>query len=368
MQGYLFLPDPTVIKLTMAVHIANMDPYSDPVWLLIMGPPSTAKTEILRSMFDHSTTYTIGSLTGKTLFAGKAPQKRGGNPSLIYQLENRTILMPDFTSILSLPHNDRNLVMDHLRTIYDGRRSFACGTGETFTWEGKVGFIGATTPIFERHRSVIAELGDRFVIWREIAGNPMDVAEKALTGAGMEVQYRHEIRAAMHTALNWLLPKLKFCPLISIVIPFERDIVRLSVLIAKLKTPVPRDSRGHMAYSPESEGPARFGKQLKNIARGLLFLGESVESARDIIIRIAFTSLPVNRLTLIRYMFDAIETQKQFTNLMLSDSLRIPASTINRLLKDLWHIDVVQQIRDGNGSLWYNLHPMIAAALKEFWG
>jgi len=48
-QKWLYLPDPSPLHVALAVVIANrMD--GDPVWLLLVGAPGSAKTEILMTV------------------------------------------------------------------------------------------------------------------------------------------------------------------------------------------------------------------------------------------------------------------------------------------------------------------------------
>ena len=144
---WLHLEDDTIIDVIIATHIANKIG-GDPIWLLTIAPPSNAKTEILRAFNDHPDTYFLSSLTASTFISGKKAEKSDPNPSLLFKLNDKTLILKDFTTILSMRHEQRQEIISQLREIHDGSCSKAFGTGQTIFWKGHVGLIAACTPIY----------------------------------------------------------------------------------------------------------------------------------------------------------------------------------------------------------------------------
>lgn len=65
-KKWLHLKDDILIDIVAGVYIANqLD--TDPLWMILIGPPSSAKTEILRSLGEDSGTEFVSSLTPATL-------------------------------------------------------------------------------------------------------------------------------------------------------------------------------------------------------------------------------------------------------------------------------------------------------------
>jgi hypothetical protein len=68
-QQWLYLPDPGVVALTLAAVTANRMA-GDPVWLLLIGAPSSGKTEILDSLLDLPHMHPAATLTDASLLSG----------------------------------------------------------------------------------------------------------------------------------------------------------------------------------------------------------------------------------------------------------------------------------------------------------
>src|SRR5262245_27426308 len=66
---WLLLPNPTPILAVLGAVAANYLP-GDPVWLGLIGPPSSAKTEILNSTSLLPRVIEAGTLTAAALLSG----------------------------------------------------------------------------------------------------------------------------------------------------------------------------------------------------------------------------------------------------------------------------------------------------------
>ena len=134
MRKYLLLDDYTVVDIILAVIIANLFKI-DPLWMLITGASSTAKTELLQALDKLPISFFISDLTMNTLVSGKK------GASLLPRLDKKIIVMKDFTTILSKRPDDLKIIMGHLREVYDGKFVKSYGTGDTVNWTGHVGLL-----------------------------------------------------------------------------------------------------------------------------------------------------------------------------------------------------------------------------------
>jgi hypothetical protein len=98
-RPWLFLEDEGIIDVMCATVIANQF-RTDPLWMILIGPPSHAKTELLRALDGHPSAYFLSNLTPATLVSGKP--KKGPDPSLLPKLNDKTLVMKDFTTILTM--------------------------------------------------------------------------------------------------------------------------------------------------------------------------------------------------------------------------------------------------------------------------
>jgi len=175
---WLMIKDDRVVDVIIATHIANRF-QTDPEWLIVIGPPSHTKTELLRAFDGHKDTMFVSNLTPATLVSGITPatlvsgiipKGKNPDPSLLLKLDGKTMILKDFTTILAMRSENQQEIISQLREIYDGQYSKMFGNGKIVDWKGHVGLLGACTPIYDKHYGVIGSLGDRFLLYR--TGNP----------------------------------------------------------------------------------------------------------------------------------------------------------------------------------------------------
>jgi hypothetical protein len=167
---WLVLPDRTPVYAVMGTIAANLLP-GDPVWLGLVAPPSSAKTEILNSTCSLPHVIQVATLTPAALLSG-TPKKqhdktaRGG---LLRQIGDFGVLvLKDFGSMLSMRPDAKAEVLAALRELFDGAWTRHLGTdgGKTLSWKGKVGLLFGVTGVIDSHYGVIGAMGDRFLLCR----------------------------------------------------------------------------------------------------------------------------------------------------------------------------------------------------------
>jgi hypothetical protein len=103
-EKWLALTSPTPAYATLGTIAANRLP-GDPVWLGLIGPPSSAKTELLNSTSRLSFVVSAGTLTPAGLLSGtpKPQLEKGTKGGLLRQIGEFGILtLRDFGSILTM--------------------------------------------------------------------------------------------------------------------------------------------------------------------------------------------------------------------------------------------------------------------------
>lgn len=222
-----YKPDLQATRIILGTAFAHYFPRVDPIWLFVVGPPSSGKTAItiealsgLTGLFGpgkpwgpHITTKqgqadgkntnpdlkdqeavellsTINSNTflshmqGKDQAPGLLEQIVRGKPykdkktgktryteSGHYEkndthkmvVGNILCLIPDFTVMASMRREMRGEIMGQLRRIFDGQFEKKIGTAVTKIWKGKMTMIAATTPVIDKYTSIDASLGERFI-------------------------------------------------------------------------------------------------------------------------------------------------------------------------------------------------------------
>jgi hypothetical protein len=200
-QHWLYLPDPSPLLAVLGTVAANRLE-GTPVWLLLVGPSSTGKSEILQATAELEDVHPAATITEAALLSGsslKDRSKRSSGGLLRTIGEFGILLCKDFTSVLSMHREARQAVLAALREIHDGQWTRHLGTdgGLSFEWEGKLGLLGGCTPSIDSHHTVMATMGERFILFRMPELDEDRQAEWALRTANSQVKMRRELSGSV---------------------------------------------------------------------------------------------------------------------------------------------------------------------------
>jgi hypothetical protein len=333
-KRWLVLPDLTPVLAVLGATAANYLP-GDPVWLGLIAPPSSAKTELLNSIAGLPDTVAAATMTPAGLLSGtpKKQRDKGAKGGLLQQIGKFGILIcKDFGSILSMHTETRAEVMAALREIYDGSwtRHIGSDGGRTLSWAGKIGLLFAATSVIDSHYSVIGSLGDRFLFCRLATSNPHNqIASARKHGGAAVTQMRKELAesvARLFAGRSSLLHPMS---------EYEVEALTPTVALAvRLRGAVDRDRRTRELDAVlGAEGAARLWLTLKQTFGGLVSLGIARETALATVRTIALDSVPPQRLAAYRYVQKYSGQDVQTTD--VAAELGLPTVTTRRVLEDL---------------------------------
>jgi len=344
-KKWLFLEDTQVVEVLLATIIANRLP-TDPVWLFIIAPPSSAKTELIRALNKIPQIYSISNLTPQTFVSGRISKD---TCSLLPQLNNKILTLKDFTTVLTMHRENRTELLAQLREIYDGYYKKVFGTGLVVEWQGKMGFIAGVTPIIDTYYSIYQVLGERFIQYRMAESEAVIMAKRAMRNVSQEKQMRSEISAAFAQFISAIdMPEFT-----QIKIPEEINdkLAHLAAFCVRARSGVirGRTQSGKISYIPEPEAPARLAKQLLTLACGLAILHNSKELTEQdytLTYRIGMDTLPKMRLEILRLVKNQPEP---LTTTELAEKTDYPANTLRRHLEDLQALKVIKRLSHHSG-------------------
>ena len=146
---YLLLVDPDALVVILGV-VAAQRLQGDTPWLMVVGPSSGAKTELLSLLRGVETIFELSDLTDKTLASGltldpgesRASHPNAARPGLLERLSNEILVFKDFTTVLSMNRDRRQKVLAQLREVYDGKFDGSWGTGKELHWKGRLAARG----------------------------------------------------------------------------------------------------------------------------------------------------------------------------------------------------------------------------------
>jgi hypothetical protein len=348
-ERWLVLPSRTPVYAVLGTVAANLLP-GDPVWLGLVAPPSSAKTEILNSISTLPYVHQAATITPAALLSGtpKKQHHKAAVGGLLRQIDKFGIIsLKDFGSILSMRADIKAEVLAALREVYDGAWTRHLGTegGRTLSWKGKVGLVFGCTGVIDSHYSVIGAMGDRFLLSRLSPGEGQ--LRRALHHSGTATgQMRKELAEAVAHLFAGVRPEPR--PFLDHGEEFER-LDRVVCLVVRLRGAVERDRHSReMEAIYGAEDTARLGLTLERLLAGLDTLGVDRAVSLDIVESIAMDSVPPLRRAVYEHLQIFGLTYAETP--AVANALDLPTSTVRRVLEDLAAYALVERLTQGQGK------------------
>ena len=323
--------DEGLLRLLYGAMVANrLD--GVPVWILLIGPASTGKTEILMSLSGADEwVYTVSTLTPAALASGYGSEQA----SLLFRANHRILVVKDASAIDQLCSEDRGMVFSILRDAYDGKLERATGRGE-IRWEGKIGVLMAGTPALEQGRKMEAMLGERFLTIR----TRMFGASKELLLRNVAIKgpLSEDLRRIAGEYLeSFQLPSVKSLPRSVVDEAFS-----VAERIAQLRTPVSRDRYTKAVDFPATiaEGPARLYSQLSLLALGMRACGAETPELLSALQRMLVDNIPLVRVCVLRQVAQGVHLPHE-----VAARVRLSPSTVIRTMEDMEMLEVLHRDR-----------------------
>lgn len=302
MREYLHITDAAHVAFAVAVAVSSRLDAGESLWGLIVGTPSSGKTETVRALDDvaheHPDEITAPSLLSWS--KGKEPRPVG----ILARIPSPALLtVADFSTVLATSdRGGRDQLFALLRRVYDGRAQRDLGNSpRPLEWTGRLTLLAAVTPMIDSFSSHNDALGPRWLYCR-VAGQDMDT--KRSTGrrsmrAGQLAEHRAEARALACALVDSAAQRVHAVELSDQAII---AIVDYAIVCCYGRAGVERSGYGRREIlgMPIVEEPPRVAGQLGLLARSLLAMGFDERAALDLCRRCALDSMPQDRLAVLR--------------------------------------------------------------------
>lgn len=252
--------------------VASAGSRGTPLWLFLVGPPGSGKSEMLLafSQLEERCLF-LSRLTSEAFISGFS----GEDNSVMSYLRNRTLIIKDFTSVKAMSQEKQVDLFGMLRDAYDGEvaKPFGNDVGIRSYKDCWFPMLAGVTHII--HADNQSAYGERFLKF-ELLDEFHDVMKQ--TNAAMD-KADNDAKAAEpdNTLKNAIiaffeqrefnrnkLPKVKKTK-------YEAKIVALAQIVAIVRTSADRKGQNY-AYRPTPENPGRLGSQFVKLSQHLCWV------------------------------------------------------------------------------------------------
>ena len=361
-----YVEDDTILDLLCAIAI-SVYTKSDSIWLLIIGAPSSGKTEFVNTLSGLEYAHQVSTMTENAFLSsmGGSVEKE---KSLLHKIgDNGLLIMKDYTSILSLKEELRKKILGDMREIYEGHLVKASGNGKDGEWKGKINFVGAVTDSIYLNEGDDASMGRRtidYVMPHFSDDVRIKMAKRSSRNIGDASLKRDKIKTMF---AEFIEEKRKGLPLILPELPedLEDELIMIADFSTKMRTATKRDFHGNLTFAPGSELPMRMANQLTILAQVLIYLNDGTlkKEHHDILIKVALDSISRQRRITLQIMaqYDRVTTPG------VAQMLNYPTKTTQQWLEDVNVLKGCSREMMGTKNVW-RLDPKFKAILVKYDG
>lgn len=351
-SSHLKLESEDILAVVMATVLVNRLP-GDPLWLLLVGKSGAGKTEFLSTLEGYGECVFTAEFTPHTLVSGM-PSATGVDPSLLPKLDNKVLVIKDFTVILSMHPTGRDEIFGQLREAYDGKYTKQFGNGLVRQYNSKFGMIAGVTNKVDEYASLHAGLGERFLKCRVYApalSMESDIIMSAIMKSGKEDGMRSELRSAVESFLDNIPAEDP-----DVTQEVAETITAVAIVVSRLRGTVSLNEYTGVQHSKAMfEMGTRLAKQLARLWKGLYLYFNNGFDALRIVKRVALGSVVDKREEVVRRLYDLLRAEgKPVSRTTISKACSgISDSTVARELDELALLGITtSSARKGNAKHW----------------
>lgn len=367
-----------LVRLAMATSISHLLDQKTPLWIMFVGVPSSAKTEVARLLNYIPSTYYLDALTENAFVSG-AKNHNGSEPlDLLPLLNGKCFIIKDFTTTLSQREETVKKILGDLTSIYDDSFGKHSGARGTVRYHAFFSILGCVTPqAINRHQRYMNQIGPRFLFFR------VPTSEETEVNQALEIIWSFSDSKAKFTEAQKKVSA--YCYQLAQKVPeiqlnkeskeVQDQLNSLAKFIARARGMVitkqaefyNSDNEKVTFYEPlevQIEEPFRALLQLRVLARSLAVVSGKQEvgvEELELVKKVALSSMPADRALLL----SVIATEdKQWSAKEIADQLGISHKTALRQMDELVSLKVLSKTEQGNGlANLYSIHPSLRSVV-----
>ncbi|MBI3379662.1 hypothetical protein HY029_02835 [Candidatus Gottesmanbacteria bacterium] len=374
---FISLPE-DLIRCVFAIVLSVKLDISPPLWLMMVGMPSSAKTDLVSIFRKLDFVYFIDSMTMNPFASGYVPANKGKSYDLLSELNNKCFICKDYTTIFSLNEETTKKLLGEMVSIYDGEFAKYTPTRGYISYQSQFSHIGCITPVaLNKHQKYLNIVGPRFMLYRL---PPLDEKRRL---DGFNIAWSVENRKKAISSCGELVKSyfenfLKMAPIHFVITNSETKSIleQLAVVMARTrgiiltsKGSFTNENGKQVSYveitDKQVEEPWRAFQQLRNLGICLSILnGRSAISVDEIRIlkNVVRSSMPAERADILDYFLNHSDVKAKDLSRITYKSVR----TCQRILKELEGLEIITSDFQGEGFIKnYSLHPDFKVLMSE---
>lgn len=358
-----FLPNSqTALKIVLAIAVSCNYPNPLMLWLLLVGVPSSGKTDIVRLIRNTDLTYYLDNLTQNAFISGERSTKSNKVHDLLPLIDKKCLVIKDWTSIFSLDEKMTKKLLGDLVGIYDKEFTKFSSRRGNVSYTSAFSQLGCITPAtLNKHTNYMNMVGPRFLCYTMPSSSYDD--ENTSYDLIFSNQDRNllEKEAKLHASsfLAQLSQKrLNIGPFDSITKEYLRAAAELmsncrGIVIlqsANFKNEAGEDIKYYEVLDVQIEEPWRAVQQLIQLAKYLAFVVGKEEigvEELEIVKEVVISSMPADRSQALRMIQ---EKGGEITAKELAELSDKSTKTSRRLLDELQALKVLEKVK-GSGTI-----------------
>jgi hypothetical protein len=341
-----------VIKTILATYASTFLERKDPVWLMIVGNPSSNKTTLVDLLKGTEDVYRLDTMTSNPFSSGQ--REKDKPQDLLPLLNDKCFVIKEYGTLFGRNDEMVKQLISDLVAIYDGEYSKHSPTRGTVRYESFFSHIGCVTPMsLSARQKYMNSVGARFLFLKlpTLSSQEKDENLEKIWNEGNK-KTKEDITEIVCGFCIGLKDRIADNPNVTFPLEVKNALNNYSLLIARARGIVLTDQvsfqtedgsrKTHYEVSDiQVEEPFRALKQLRKFAHALTLVNGKNEAGEDelsIVRKIVLSSMPVRRADALR----VFERGEIFTAKTASDLLEKNYKTVKRNFDELVALEVLK--------------------------
>jgi len=351
-----FLPNTRqVLKIMLAIAHSGYRRNKTMLWMLLVGNPSSGKTELVELISKSPHVFSTDSFTMNAFISGERVKGRQKIHDLLSNLDNKCFVIKDWTTLFTLHREATLKAVGDLVGIYDGTFAKFSPARGNIVYKSNFSHLGCITPAtLNKHTQYLNMVGARFVFYMipELNQEQENKSFETIFSDRKRGRTKNQLTELVTRFLNKLNNSNKR------IVEFNQDVQSYLVIASRfiarargiviLQTSSFKNDEGQTVtyYEPldiQIEQPWRAVQQLMSLLNYLVLVEEKSEVGSEelqIIKEVTLSSMPANRSRAIR-VFQ--EVHGEITAKQLADGSDKSLKTARRLLDELTHLGILDK-------------------------